>query len=358
MTTIKPDFHFLWLSNAVKPDAEFIVPKVLHLKTLVAWMAHANSVTLWYDSATVTDKQVQATRDWLVAHDVKDTCTIKDARSHFKVYAGIDTWSRKLETVPTMFKVDVLKVLIQRWALKRGVPGSVAIVADIDIPPQDPMLNPFVIQRLRQFGVLYANKRATEEIENGWCVAAAGQDLKPATADLCDKALNITVFLSMLRLKHSKYAGNVSGCVYESLKQALTWLMAHLFPEDLVLVRVLEQQETGLVVEEYDPFALDSTYWSKNTAPDMKTLAPLVISDEAESEGAFQGAEQHWQLIYQRPVTAVRQRDEQDPRKLHMDHILIPCLALYFETGFDKIPMHFIDIGETKGEENWLSADA
>lgn len=353
--SVKAHYHFIWLKNVLEPNDEelYAVAQEEQLQQIAAWKPYAASLTLWYDGKMVHDIQRKNTIDWFAREGI--SCDVRDARHDIFLYDAMFTAKRKLPEVPVMFRVDMLKLLLQQHWLQHGKLNDVHVVADIDILPRDPGFNPYVIAKLHQFGVLYALKKASmHDIENGWCVTAARTNMDKAQATLCDKALLIAFFLSMTRLQHASNPVSTTGCVYESLKQALTWLIGHMF--DMPLVRVTGTAPDGsAMLEEYDPFPLDGVSWKDMEIPSLKALQPLVIEDNND-EGAFDGAEQHWQLVWKRPLFAVSQLDH-NPSQLVAEPYAIPSLHMYSEVDFDLLPIQYIDIGETEGVENWVKAD-
>lgn len=331
----------------------YAVSDKTQLQQIAAWKPHAACLTLWYDGEMVHAAQVKNTEAWFTAQGV--ACRLRDARRDIPAYAPMFVSKRQLPSVPVYFRVDMLKVLLQRHFLHYGKANEIHVVADIDIAARDPGFNPYVTQRLRQFGIMYALKKATmHEIENGWCVTAPKVDMNKEAVALCDKTLRIAVLLSMMRLQHASNMASVAGCVYESLKQAMTWLMGHMF--DMPLVRIAGTAPDGsMLLEEYDPFTVDGPFWKEGNVPSLQTLRPLVIEDSGRGD-AFEGAEQHWQLVWKRPIMQVSQL-ERKPPQLVAEPYAIPSLHMYSEVEFDLLPIQYIDIGETGGVDNWVKAD-
>jgi len=342
LTATGDQLHFIWLNKTTQPNRELMFPSE-HAASLQAWTdvgaPRWSAISLWFDTASVTDSQVAATARRFPTLRLMDAALLPE-------FVALDTLPRTFDAIPLFFRVDFLKLLIQLEVLQRGAAGSVHVITDIDVDPRGPdVFNPFVRMRLHKFGVLFAWKEWGEanEIENGWCVSADASGVE--TADLTRTFLQGALALARLRLQHSTDAAAVSGCVYQGIVQMAAWMSTQVTSDGVREPR-LAIRESKDVMRFVPPASL----------PDAATIdwSPYGLHGNSDTAFQFSGLDIFIFGLFEMEEAGINKGDG----TIVTRPILLQKVVNYFDMPTDTVPVMFISIGSTKGADSWVAADA
>lgn len=358
-------FVFIWLRPAPQPKDKYIFPEDSHGVPIVAnilaygTMYPGAARSIWYDAKFVTQEQLSATAlalPGVVLREVgllRTFVNVLEAAGPLRITGG----------APLLFRVDLLKLMLQQEALVNSPSKTVCCIVDMDISPK-PLVNAFNeynLRQLRNFGVMWAWKELCDgEIENGVAFTCPRIDMEPRNASIAQRTLEIAVRVSMERLKHCACRSALNGAVYFSLTNAVTWMVGQHYSAEVDYVTPAagtdflghpahpRMRPLPLHSTLYNPFAHDAS-------PDAAALSQLVI-EMSEEEGAYDETTDRWFIVTADEELVVAKRDGS---LLSVDFMEpMQRLCRYHEMPSHLLPIMYVLIGSTLGAESWSAADA
>ena len=342
------NIHFIWLF----PTADAASKHALALPDrqatwLQAWTDKKawDRVHLWYDSKTVTTAQIAATRDRFPCVSFHDAWEVPAWKSM------MTTAPHVLATIPLYFRVDFLKLQLQHMVLRQGSAGHIHVVCDIDVTPRSArkVFNPWVIDRLRKFGVLFVNKEGDNDpcaIENGWCVACPAADMHAAKRTVALQFTAAATDLSLRRLEKSTSVWSVGGCVYQSIVVALTWLVSEHADTAMSLVSGDDDSLLLALPVERGGDGTDSYNWLYNVSLEAHDRT-ATTAGKAFDMSQFEVRIWDDRTMQMVPVPEDMTKEE----LLEVVEVSVPVVVTYAAMPMSVVPMMFMAcFGSTQGD--------
>lgn len=358
------EFCFIWLRPSPRQHETHVFPEDSHgvsivdnLKAYTKLFPRAQ-LSVYYDSRFVTSGQLEASK-----RDLPSSVTLRDV-------GEVEAFTHSLKSVTPrlggeahlLFRVDFLKLILQRETLRHGEYNDVRCIVDMDIRPSvfSTAFNKYNMDRLRKFGVMWAWKELCDgEFENGVSFATSEASMDTKYANIAKETLGIAIYLSLKRLEHCVSRSALGGAVYWSLVNAVTWMVGqHYMPGEVRYVtpkvgtefagHPAEPSRFPLPIESvlYNPFL-------EGAKPSEAELSPLIVTIDHE-DGEFQDTINSWFIVTGHTILGVEQHGDTE-YELRGNKIM--QLRRYYEMPSHLLPIIYVIIGSTLGAENWNAAE-